>query len=1167
MRYLLSVLVFLASANSLCGQGQSNTDIIGPRMDNYSEDVRTGRVWTPEPEPLRTALLAAPHEREVRAEASTTTITLPTPVAGQEASFRIVGYDIAEDAGTGQFAHLRTWYGINENNPAQTIYLDWTERGFHAAVRGGGETYFIDPVAAANQEQYLVYTRGQVRGQEEAFVCSALENPASIPGDDLASSLMAGDCVLRQYRVAVSAAVPYSNYHGATSSDQAGLVQSAIVTTLNRVNQIFSQEVSLRLQLVANNDTLYFYGEADDPFTSNSVSMLISENAALQRNRLGNANFDLGHVFTQGSNNGRGFLRSACDPDLKGGGVTSLVTPEGDPFSVDYVAHEFGHQLGANHTQNNACNYSPLAGMEPGSGSTIMGYAGICFPDIQGNSDAYFHGRSIEEISEFTENIFFGGRCATIVANTLANPLLTPVSDQVIPPGTPFKLSGQASGDGLVTYNWEQFDAEQSIMPPADTSRQGPLFRSFPPVATGERYFPRLPAVVNNLNTTWEVLPEVNRELNFRLTVRNANATYGCTAEEDVSITVTEVDGAFAVTDPAQGNQWSMGQTAQIQWNLAGTDRTTYNTPQVDILFSADGGANFDPLALAVPNTGIAELIVPNEITDRARILVRSVGNVFYNISTGNFSVVDAAGVPSIELAAVSPLSVADCFTINGEANFEFLTRGQGGASDSLDFTISGLPPGVSAELIPAYPRPGGRFRLNISGLDELGQGAYVAQITYDGAYGNVTETVSFTKFGEEPQAGPDGMLPSGFSPDIRPTLSAENNGADQYQIQVATVADFSELLYERNTSQPSFTLPTYLEANSLYYWRIRSLQEAGGCGITIWNETSFLTGECPVNFSTESPVTISTGAPVQIAEMPLEIAAEGVLEDLDLVRLDIEHTYLNDLQIELESPEGTILPIFDRSCGGNDDININFDDEAVRPTFPCPPVAPDIFVRTSAAPLSIFDGEEVTGTWTLRVSDLANQDGGRINGFGLKTCLEGAVLPVTFLDFVATGRKTDILLNWTVAAEDNNLGFYVERARVVSPTEWLELGFVPAGQVYAYADAAPAPETDYFYRLRQTDLDGRVSYSPIRSARLGGPAATSLQLFPNPVTGQLSYRWALPDRELENRPFTLVDAHGRVVRQGVLRSSGGSLRLAELPKGFYVLRAAGIAAQRVVKL
>lgn len=1163
MRYLLSALTILVFALPLTGQAWTDTSIYDIRGERKLSP-KTARVLRADTEALRLRLWAAPHESTTIAEASPATLRVPTP-DGKSATFRIVAYDAVGDPG--RYPDIRTWYGFNTDQPDQTIFLDWTEQGFHASVRGGDDqSWYIDPVATGNLTHYQAYFRSDLTDNTPAFDCSTkMDEPPGLTESESADK-SAGDCVLLQYRIAITATPQYSNYHGAFTGIQSGLVQSAIVTTVNRVNQIYTHDLSIRLQLMAGNDVLYFYDEATTPFSSNLVADLVNENIGVQEDRVSLSDFDLGHVYTQGLNNGRAFPRSGCVDALKSGGATSRVEPIGDPFTIDYVAHEIGHQFGALHTQNNPCNYSPDSSMEPGSGSTIMGYAGICFPNVQLNSDDYFHGRSVQEITDFTENPFIGGLCAVEIDNSLFNPQVGGVPDRTIPKGTPFKLTGQASGAGRITYSWEQFDPELSLMPPQGGNQEGPLFRSFMPTSDPSRYFPQLSNVVAGINSEWEQIPEVGRELNFRLTINHASAAYGCAGEEDVQLTVHDEFGPFVVTDPADTNQWSIGQVAQVQWDVAGTDAPAFSSPRVDILLSTDNGQTFSPVLLDQPNDGLAEFAVPLTTADSARIMVRSGNNYFYNVSPRSFQIVDSVGPAAITIAPVSPAAIGDCFSANDGVTFDFLLTGSGGATDWLEMSVTGLPEELSVHFTPLHPRPGGRVRLTVTGMSDQPLGVYEAMVTGVSVEGEVTQPISITKFSGAPEPGPGLIGPFGVRPDIRPTFSVTTTVTELYQFQVSEREDFSELLYDETTDLSSFTLPAYLSPNSRYFWRARTRDANGGCGISRWSTASFISGDCPT-FTTTSPAAeISSGPPVQTAEMTLNIGTPGEIIDLDLVLLDIEHSYLNDLEVELKSPSGTIVPIFDRSCGGNDNILLTFDDESDVADVFCPPVNATAFVKPPAR-LSVFDGEALEGKWTLNVRDRANQDGGQINRFSIKACLEQAALPVSWSSFTATGRKTDILLDWALESEEANAGFNVERTPAAAPTSWQELGFVVAGNEYRFVDATALPNTDYFFRLRQTDLDGNVSYSEIRSARIGETTNDGLHLFPNPTTNRLRYRWTTPADERTNRTYGLTDARGRLLQEGNLLSSGGSLNLEHLPGGVYFLRVKGLAVLRVVRL
>jgi subtilisin-like proprotein convertase family protein len=284
-----------------------------------------------------------------------------------------------------------------------------------------------------------------------------------------------------------------------------------------------------------------------------------------------------------------------------------------------------------------------------------------------------------------------------------------------------------------------------------------------------------------------------------------------------------------------------------------------------------------------------------------------------------------------------------------------------------------------------------------------------------------------------------------------------------------------------------------------------------------------------------------------------------GTVLDIDVYPLDSDHTYIRDLDIELIHPDGTTALFWDQACGSENNISASFDDEASGEA-PCPPTDGGFYTSASDQ-LSVFDDRPVTGLWTLRVTDNADIDGGSFNGFTLKICLEdGQTLPVDLLRFAANPKKDHILLDWATGEEINNRGFTVERSET-SATGWTALGFVAAGNDYNFPDETALPHTNYFYRLRQEDLDGRVNYSDIETARFG--EELGLVLFPNPTSNRLSYR--LPDQE-NPLPYTLVDVNGRVVAKGLLQPQGGSLELAAYPSGIYFLRVSG-ETRKVTKL
>ena len=367
-------------------------------------------------------------------------------------------------------------------------------------------------------------------------------------------------------------------------------------------------------------------------------------------NVIGSANYDIGHLFgASGGGGNAGCIGCVCKnptasvPLGKGSGYTSPGDgiPQGDNFDIDYVAHEIGHQFGANHTFTHS-NEGTGAQVEPGSGSTIMGYAGItgATNDVQPHSDAYFHAVSIEQVTNYIKTT----TCQTTVTTGNAIPVVNAGVDRTIPKGTPFMLVGSATdanGD-ILTYTWEQMNAGTSTTTiPSATRTTGPAFRSMAPSTSNTRYFPRLATVQTGATSwKWEVVPTVARTMNFRLTARDNRAVGPANNSDDVVITVNGTAGPFSVTSPNTAVSWAGGSTQTVTWTVAGTTANGVNTANVDILLSTDGGNTFTTVLLAAtPNDGSQAVTIPNTPGSQNRIIVKGTNHIFYDMSNANFTI------------------------------------------------------------------------------------------------------------------------------------------------------------------------------------------------------------------------------------------------------------------------------------------------------------------------------------------------------------------------------------------------------------------------------------------------------------------------------------------------------------------------------------------------
>lgn len=922
---------------------------------------------------LREQLWSAPDEENQ--DVRTSPVEIAVPLAdGTIDRFHIVRYAMMEPGLADTYPGIRTFRGRSVTDPHRRLRADWTKNGFRAVITDlTGRTY-IDPYQRGDSTHLIVY-RKQDLSRTEAWTCDFDESRAK---DEEPVSRVFGDCQFRTFRLALATTGEYSNFFGATSAAQSGLVMAQVVTAVNRVNEVYEIDFATRLLLISNTANIFYYNPATDPYTNSNGSTMLGENQTTCDNVIGSANYDIGHVFSTGGG-GVAYLNAICNNSLKAGGVTGSANPVGDPFYIDYVAHEMGHQFGGNHTQNQTCNRVASTAYEPGSASTIMGYAGICPPNVQNNSDDYFHAISLLEIT----NRLLAVNCHQTLTFNNTPPDAGNTPNYTIPVSTPFVLTGNGSdpnGDPI-TYCWEQYDLEAtSTEPPAANDPDGPLFRSFDLTTSPSRYFPRLTDLVNNVSPQFEVLPSVARTLNFRLTVRDDHGLGGCSDHDDVALTVTASAGPFQVTSQNTATTWTHAQNVTVTWNVANTTSSPVNCTLVDIYLSYDGGLTY-PVTLLEdhPNDGSASFNVPaGATTSTGRVMIRASGNIFFDINNANITI--NTGTPNYTLA-LNPATLTECN--DGSVQTTVVVGSYQGFSNPVTLSASNLPPGGVASFSPSVVTPGNTSTLTISNLNGL-SGSFNIVVQGSASSGVQQRDFYITLLG-----GPTGTATLNSPANnatgvyINPLLAwSAVSGATGYDYQIALDNQFSQIVQSGNVNNTQFQVTTALTSDVQHFWRIRPINT---CGSGTWSSGfSFTTGSCFLLYSPDVPKIISaSGTPTVFSTLvsPFQLT----ITDLDILDLEGTHTWIDDLKFSLISPQGTERLFWDRPCDNHDNFDINFDDEAATQTHPCPPTNGLSYNPTN--PISIFDGQPSAGTWTMKVQDLFDQDGGSLNKWGLKVC------------------------------------------------------------------------------------------------------------------------------------------------------------------------------------
>jgi len=1152
---------------------------------------------------MRSRLATAP--MEFTAAESPLLLSLPD-ADGRMRVFQVWESPVMAPQLMAKYPGIRTYTAQATDESGDIMRLGVGYKGFYAftfSSETGVQT--LRPFAEGQDAYYMAYREADLPADGlpgSAVACGTPDGHAAeapIDFDEEINQYFTADrggvepVKLKKYRLAVSAKAEYTVFHGGTKA----LVMSAIVEAVNFIAALQERDFSVRMELVANNDTLIFFDPNTDPYAGSEVGDWMDANQVTVSNRIGLANYDVGHVFglyVSGSAGGIAGGR-VCNASNKARASSSASSPNGESFYLT-IAHELCHQMSGSHTWS-ICNdlyadqLSSGNAYEPGSGSTIMSYSGACGTNnVQGFSDSYFHVRSMDQVRQFYTT--GTGTCGTFEDTDNNYPTATILSPNnvSIPIRTPFELKGEGSDpDGdVLTYCWEQYDLGPSS-PLGQPIGNAPLFRSFKPSAVSSRLFPRLTNIILNSTSKTEVLPDTTRPLNFRFSVRDNHAKAGGQAWTAIRLNAVESAGPFLVTYPNTNTViWYGGEFQTVTWDMANTDKSPVNCQKVNIWLSTDNGATYEfKLADGVPNNGVCCVKVPNIVDNLCRIRIEAVGNVFFDLSNAAFKI-RAAEKPGFSLCL--PLSQEQVCLPNYSTTL--------GVGSGLNFTtpvtleVSGLPVGAVAIFSPNPTVPGTDSKLTVEFPNGQVEGAFPITITGKADTFTVTTNSVLTLVANNfsallLQTPVDGAASIPQSPTLTWTIVPD---ANLYEVQVATNPSFEASTIKSaatNVKNGFFNVSTLLDKGQVYYWRVRPLNE---CGPGPWTEP-FVFGTaveaCNTFQANDLPKNILSNS-INTVESVITLNAGGAISDVNVKSIGGNHQFFKDIEATLVGPDGTSVALFKDKCGSySGQFKVGMDDASPTTTFPCPPSQTGVVLKPAAA-LSVFNGKNAMGEWKLRVKDNVISSGGQLTEFQLEICSSTALSAPFIVNNnslqLPSGTNASIPTNLLKAEDANNPAAQLTYTLVTVPTQG-ELqnnfgGKLAAGAQFTQADLDNGAIRYYDYasnlpsdqfRFVVTDGEGGFvsgTFEIQASVGISEPAGDlAFDLVPNPADDVVRLSFGESIRS-DVRIAVLNMAGQQLISLNLpVGTLTYLLNVSELPEGMYLVTVQGEQARGARKV
>lgn len=1010
-------------------------------------------------------------------------INLPMP-DGKFSTFDIVESPVMEAELAAKYSDIKTFRASSPTMYARLMISDRTIQIFINSPEGD---ILLEHLY---DDQFALFNSNAIKLDETLPVLSCgthdlkqIIHRHSTDASLLSRTTSVNPVDLRTYRLALSSTAEWTN----SASLGGGTVASALdkmVQSVNILNANYEKDFAIHVNLINNNDRLIYTDENTDPFDNPTVGMqIIPLNTFATNQRIGSRQYDYGHVFTIGCSDvgGVASLAGVCNSEIKGSAVTCWYTSDIAYVCNRIMCHEMGHQFSATHTFSNCNgNESGASAWEPGSGTTIMSYGGLCGNGLNVITGApphpnFFHSGSVEQVYQFTR-IYDGKNCGSSKTTTNSPPvaeILSP-SGLTIPANTPFRLKGKGSDEtpSALTYSWEQFNPGSygpQLGQPSLTE-DGPLFQVLFPSNNPERIFPNWLAIINTDNyDRKEVLPSVTRGMKFRFIVRDNFPGSGGVDYKDISFDVLNTGSAFAITYPTKpGDKLFKNSCNLITWDVAKSDRFPINCKKVNILlYTKRDWANPIMLKANTDNDGSEIVSIPDLPNDNtARIEVASVDNIFFDVSNDNVEL-QAADENKI-LFSINPLNKKIC--LPEVINLDISTCAQGNFNGTVNaYVESGLPNGSTANFSKTSfnNNDNGKLELNLNNLTRSQEvNIVVAGISNNGDTIRQVINLDVVKndFADQALLSPVNGL---HAVKTIPTFNWNPSvNAQYYDFELASSVKFGNTIIfsQRNLTKTSLTPSNIkLNPNTLYFWRIipyTSCGQGNPSQIFIFQTENKTCSQIdypgnPDIINANSTKTFST--PVSI---------NGIISDLNIINVDIDAIQVNDISFTIISPIGKKCNLFNYNCGNTDKFECSFDDDAVN-SIVCPPIRG--VAMKPVEQLSIYKGDNIEGVWNFEISSKKTLQYGQFYKYSLEYCAELKLNPPFLVNNLPL--KLDIKQNKTI---DNILLLSQDNDNTAVQLKYTLVSIPLHGKLLINGI-----EADYGSTFTQKDInDNKISYA-----------------------------------------------------------------------------------------